>query len=166
MPRSLRIFISSGSALVSTRSPLTQTTPLSGLRSPTITLRIVDFPAPLAPRKIFVCPLISVKLTSRRITLSSNASDTRSKMTIGDPGPSASSSSGERSVATVMLIEQCNQQRSQKEVHRDHRHRRDDDGGGRRPAHALGAPRGAQADVTPDRHDHEAEHDRLDQPLP
>ena len=30
-------------------------------------------PAPLAPRKIFVCPVCSVKLTSRRMTFSSNA---------------------------------------------------------------------------------------------
>ena len=34
---------------------------------------MVDFPAPLAPRKIFVCPVCSVKLTSRRMTFSSNA---------------------------------------------------------------------------------------------
>jgi hypothetical protein len=35
--------------------------------------RIVDFPAPLAPRKILVWPVCSVKLTSRRMTFSSNA---------------------------------------------------------------------------------------------
>ena len=38
--------------------------PLSGFSSPRISFRIVDFPAPLAPRMIFVCPVISVKLTS------------------------------------------------------------------------------------------------------
>ena len=42
-------------------------------------------PAPLAPRMILVWPLISVKLTSRRITLSSKASDTLSNTTMGAP---------------------------------------------------------------------------------
>ena len=35
---------------------------------------MVDFPEPLAPRMIFVCPAISVKLTSFSTTFSSNAS--------------------------------------------------------------------------------------------
>src|SRR2546425_717040 len=166
IPRSLRTTISSSSVMMSTRSPLTQMMPLSGLRSPTINLRIVDFPAPLAPRKTFVWPLMSVKLTSRRITFSSNASDTRSKTTIGDPGPSASSSSVERSVAIVILVQQRNQQRGQEEIHRDHRDRCDDDGSRRRPADALSTAPGTQADVTANRYDHEAEHERLDQPLP
>ena len=48
--------------------------------------RIVDFPAPLAPRMIFVWPVSSVKLTSFRMTFSSNASDTWSSMTTGAPG--------------------------------------------------------------------------------
>ncbi len=47
--------------------------------------RIVDLPAPLAPRKILVCPVFRVKLMSRRITLSSKASLTWSKTTIGPP---------------------------------------------------------------------------------
>jgi hypothetical protein len=80
----------------STRSPLTKISPSSGFSRPRISRRIVDFPAPLAPRKIFVCPVFSVKLISLRITFSSNASDTRSNTTIGPPGPSASSSSAGR----------------------------------------------------------------------
>ncbi len=39
-------------------------------------LSAVDFPEPLAPRITFVCPLISVKLTSLSTTFSSNASCT------------------------------------------------------------------------------------------
>jgi hypothetical protein len=66
--------------------------PASGLSRPTISFRIVDLPAPDAPRMIFVCPLIKVKLTPRRITFSSNARCTLSNTTIGEPGPRASSS--------------------------------------------------------------------------
>jgi hypothetical protein len=50
--------------------------PESGLSSPRIRRRIVDFPAPLAPRKILVCPVFSVKLMLRRMTFSSKASET------------------------------------------------------------------------------------------
>ncbi len=190
MPRSSRTFIISRSDLSSTRSPLTQITPASGLSRPTISLRMVDFPAPLAPRKIFVWPLMSVKLTSRRMTFSSNASDTWSNTTIGDPGPSASSSSGERSVANGIcsgtwywcggslygspdadrkgprrigrLVQQRNQQWRQEEVDGDHRDRRRDHGVGRGPSDPLRAAPRAQADVTPDGHDDEAERERLD----
>ncbi|MNC86966.1 hypothetical protein D3C83_26570 [compost metagenome] len=97
MPRSARTFISSTSVIPSTRSPFTQMTPESGRSRPTMSLRIVDFPAPDAPRKILVWPVSSVKLTSRRITFSSNARLTLSNMTMGDPGPRAASSSGARS---------------------------------------------------------------------
>ena len=51
------------------RSPLTQMTPASGLSRPRISFRIVDFPEPLAPRMIFVCPVSSVKLMFRSTTL-------------------------------------------------------------------------------------------------
>ena len=73
MPRSARTVISSSSFMLSIRSPLTKMRPASGFSSPSISRRIVDFPAPLAPRKILVCPVCSVKLTLRRITFSSNA---------------------------------------------------------------------------------------------
>jgi hypothetical protein len=56
--------------------PFTQTFPLSGFSSPRISFSEIDFPAPLAPRMIFVWPLRNVKLTSRSTTVSSNASDT------------------------------------------------------------------------------------------
>ena len=82
--------------MLSTRSPFTKIWPASGFRSPRISRRIVDFPAPLAPRKIFVCPAFSVNETLRRISLSSNASDTPSNTMIGPPWAIASSSSGER----------------------------------------------------------------------
>ena len=86
MPRCARTRIISCSVIWSTRSPFTQTTPPSARSRPTMIFRIVDFPAPLAPRKIFVCPPISVKLTSFRITFSSKASDTWSNTTTGAPG--------------------------------------------------------------------------------
>ena len=46
----------------STRCPFTHTTPASERSSPVMIFRIVDFPEPLAPRMIFVWPLMSVKL--------------------------------------------------------------------------------------------------------
>ena len=85
MPRSARTRIRSSSSIWSTRSPFTHTTPPSAFSRPRISFRIVDLPAPLAPRMILVWPLISVKLTSRRITLSSKASDTLSNTTMGAP---------------------------------------------------------------------------------
>ena len=88
--------MSSSSFMLSTRSPFTKMCPPSGFSSPRISRRIVDLPAPLAPRKILVWPVFNVKDTFRRISLSSNASDTLSKTMIGPPGPMASSSSGER----------------------------------------------------------------------
>ncbi len=69
--------------MVSTRSPLTYIRPPSGLSNPRISFRIVDFPDPLAPRMIFVCPGSTEKLTSRRITFSSKASDTCSSAITG-----------------------------------------------------------------------------------
>ena len=69
--------------MVSARSPFTQISPPSGLSSPRISFRMVDFPEPLAPRMILVCPRSSVKLTSRRMTVSSKASDTRSRTSTG-----------------------------------------------------------------------------------
>ena len=62
----------SSSDMLSTCSPLTKIWPPSGLSRPRINRRIVDLPAPLAPRKILVCPVFSVKLTPLRMTFSSN----------------------------------------------------------------------------------------------
>src|SRR5690348_16087604 len=134
--------------MLSTRSPLTQMTPESGLSRPRISFRIVDLPAPLAPRMSLVRPVISVKLTSRRITLSSNASDTLSNTTIGEPGPSASSSAGDRLLANaICLIQQRNQQPGHEEIDGNHRDRRGDDRVGGRPSDSLRAAARAQAHV-------------------
>ena len=97
MPRSARTAISWSSFIPSICSPLTKMRPSSGFSSPSASRRMVDFPAPLAPRKIFVCPVCSVKLTSRRITFSSKARLTWSKTMIGPPKAMASSSSCGRS---------------------------------------------------------------------
>ena len=45
-------------------APFTQTTPASARSRPVMIFRIVDFPEPLAPRMILVCPVSSVKLMS------------------------------------------------------------------------------------------------------
>ena len=49
------------------------TVPPSGFHKPRMIFRIVDLPEPLAPRITFVCPGMSVKLTSFNATLSSKA---------------------------------------------------------------------------------------------
>ena len=85
MPRSARTGIISSSLSWSTRDPFTQTTPSSARSSPVMIFRIVDFPEPLAPRMIFVWPLIRVKLMSLSTTFSSNASLTRSNTMTGAP---------------------------------------------------------------------------------
>jgi hypothetical protein len=76
MPRSARTAIICCSLSWSTRAPFTQTTPASAFSRPVMILSDVDFPDPLAPRMILVCPFSSVKLTSRSTTFSSNASST------------------------------------------------------------------------------------------
>ena len=82
----------------STRSPLTQIVPPSGFSRPRISFRIVDLPEPLAPRMILVWPGSSVKLTSCRTTLSSNASDTLSKHDRSASADASSFSHGSRRV--------------------------------------------------------------------
>ncbi len=64
--------------------------PESGLSRPSINFRMVDFPAPLAPRKIFVCPARTSNVTSFRITLSSNDRHTLSNNTTGACGSTSS----------------------------------------------------------------------------
>ncbi len=56
MPMWCRTPINCASFMVSTRCPSTQIVPESGFNRPSISFRIVDLPAPLAPRKILVCP--------------------------------------------------------------------------------------------------------------
>ena len=115
--------------------------PPSGFSSPSASRRIVDFPAPLAPRKIFVCPVCSVKLTSRRITFSSNERSTLSNTMIGPPKPRASSSSAGAWLLLVhrASIHQDDEELRDEEVHGDHRDRARDDGVRRRPTDTLGA---------------------------
>src|SRR3954453_6886949 len=120
-------------------SPLTKMWPPSGFSSPSVSRRIVDLPAPLAPRKILVCPVCSVKLTSRRITFSSKARLTMSNTTIGPPKASASSSSAERvGSALATSVNQHDQNLGDHEIHGDHRHRARDHGELGRVADALG----------------------------
>src|SRR3954468_14570627 len=106
--------------MLSTRSPLTKISPASGLSNPSISRRMVDLPAPLAPRNTLVWPVCSVKLTPRRITFSSNARLTLSNTTIGPPKARASSSSAERAGASFAIsVHQHDQDLGHHEVHRD-----------------------------------------------
>ena len=137
--------------MLSTRSPLTKMYPPSGFNSPRISRRIVDFPAPLAPRKIFVWPVFSVKLISSRITFSSNASVTLSKTTIGPPGPRASSRSAERGSRSIgHQYISTDEQLGDEKIHHEDRDRAGHHGVGRRTADALGAARRPQPDVAAD----------------
>ena len=139
----------------------------AGRSSPSARRRMVDLPAPLAPRKIFVWPVCSVKLTSRRITFSSNARLTMSKTTIGPPKARASSSSAERvACGLATSVDQHDQDFRHHEVHGDDRHRARHDRQLRRVADALRAAGRPQPDVAADRHDGEPEEHRLDQPHP
>ena len=105
MPRSARTAIISSSVSWSTRSPFTQIDAGVGLQQPGMSFRIVDFPEPLAPRMIFVWPVISVKLMSCSTTFSSNASDTWSNTTTGAPARRAPrSSSGDRGASAGIAI--------------------------------------------------------------
>jgi hypothetical protein len=67
--------------MVSTRSPLTRISPASGRIRPSISFSATDFPAPLSPSRIAIVPVRTEKLTSRRMTWSSNAKETRSNST-------------------------------------------------------------------------------------
>src|SRR5947207_5356503 len=103
--------------------------PASGFSRPSARRRIVDFPAPLAPRKILVWPVWSVKLTCRRITFSSNARSTLSKTTIGPPKARASSSSaGRGSIFFVTSVHQHGEDLGDHEFDRDDRDRAGDHG--------------------------------------
>src|SRR6184192_44888 len=168
MPRSLRTSISSASAIWSTRWPLTHTTPASAFNSPTMILSAVDFPDPLAPRMIFVCPLMSVKLRSRRTTLSSKASCTRSNTTTGAP-TSASTCFAVRPLAVAFMsagIDREYEDLRDEEVCRDDCDGSGDDRQRRRLADTLRAAARPQPDVTRDSHDDESEDERLDEPHP
>jgi len=58
------------------RVPFTHTVPPSALISPSRIFKVMDLPAPLAPRMIIVWPASSLKLTSLSTTFSSKASET------------------------------------------------------------------------------------------
>src|SRR5687767_7133270 len=86
-----------------------------------MSLSEMDFPAPLAPRMIFVWPRRSSKLTSRSTTVSSNASDTCSKTMIGSFGPGFGASATALRVCSVLIsIKQRNHQARDEEVEDEH----------------------------------------------
>jgi hypothetical protein len=87
MPIPARTGMNSASERPFTRTPFTRISPPSGRSRPSSSLRMVDFPEPLAPRMIFVCPAGSVKLISLSTTFSSKASDTRSSASTGSADP-------------------------------------------------------------------------------
>ena len=125
MPRSARTRIISSSLIWSTRSPFTQIAPASGLQQPEDELQDRRLPGAAGAEDDLRVARSSVKLTSRRITFSSNASDTWSKTTIGPPGAMASSSSAGRGcVLDRHQYMQRDQQLRDEEVDRDHRDRR------------------------------------------
>ena len=138
----------------STRWPFTNTSPASARSRPTMIFRIVDFPDPLAPRMIFVRPFGTTKLTPRSTTFSSNARATLSNaITAG---------------ACLCHRRQSQQQHENlrdEEVGRNHGHRAGNHRHRRRSTDALRAAGRPQADVARDGDDHEAEHERLDEPL-
>src|SRR5215471_13428657 len=105
--------------------------PESGLSKPSVKRRIVDLPAPLAPRKIFEWPGSSVKLTPRRITFSSNERVTFSKTIV---------------CSAATSVHQDEEDLRHEKIHGNHRHRAGDDGELRRVADPLCPSRGPHAD--------------------
>src|ERR1700722_13721899 len=168
MPMSDRTAIISCSASWSMRWPFTHTAPASALSSPRRIFSEIDLPAPLAPRMILVCPDLSVKLTSLRITFSSKASDTWSNTTTGASVSftawPAEGRGGDGSM--VELVEQLDQHLADEEVDGDHRHRPGDDGHGRGAPDPLGPAARPEADMARDRHDHETKGEWLDDSHP
>ena len=124
-------------------------------------------PAPLAPRKILVWPGETEKVTFFRITLSSKARLTLSNTTTGACGLGQFDGDTEFVQALVRhqnRIEISNRV-TKKSTAMTHDRGCDHRVGGR-AADALGAAARAQAHVAADRHDHEAEEERLDQAHP
>src|SRR5438093_1386660 len=118
-------------------------------------LSAVDFPEPLAPRMIFVCPLMSVKLRSRRTTLSSKASCTRSNTTTGAP-TSASTCFAVRPLAVAFMsagIDREYEDLRDEEVCRDDCDGSGDDRQRRRLADTLRAAARPQPDAS---HQHQS----------
>src|SRR5437016_6636932 len=131
-------------------------------------LSAVDFPDPLAPRMIFVCPLMSVKLRSRRTTLSSKASCTRSNTTTGAP-TSASTCFAVRPLAVAFMsagIDREYEDLRDEEVCSDHCDGTGEDRQRRRLAATPRAAASPRPAVTRDSHDDEAHYERLDAPHP
>src|SRR5918995_366769 len=146
--------------------PFTHTLPVSGFSRPRINFNEIDFPAPLAPRMIFVWPRCSSKLTSRRTTVSSNAKETWSNTIIGSLESDCLSMTALRDCDSSMSIKQANHQPRNEEIQHEHGDRCRDDGVRRRTAHALCAPLGAQAHMTTNADDREPEKERLYEPHP
>src|SRR5262245_53872260 len=162
MPMSARTSIISTSVFMSTRTPFTRISPASGFNRPSSSFKVVDLPEPLAPSKSFVWPRYSVKLMSRRMTLSSNASDTQSNSTPG-VASAADDEAVERLPVEVCIgpVQQREEEPCDEVVDGDHHYRRPHHRVGRRPPDALRAASGAQADMAADRRDHESNDERL-----
>src|ERR1700722_11147547 len=118
MPTSARVAIISCSVNWSMRWPFTHTSPASAFSSPRRIFNEIDLPAPLAPRMILVCPDLSVKLTSLRITFSSKASETWSNTTTGASAPFTSwpAEGSGFDGAMVELVQQLDQHLPDEEV--------------------------------------------------
>ena len=120
--------------------------------------RMVDFPAPLAPRNTLVCPVCSVKLTSFRITFSSNA---RCDAVEHDDRPAEAERLVEQrrpasAVVPSPSVHQHDEDLGHQVVNGNHRHRAGDDRVGGRAADPLGAAARPHPDVAADADDREA----------
>src|SRR5512145_1993118 len=121
-------------------------------------LSVIDLPDPLAPRMIFVCPFLSVKLMSRSTTLSSNASLTCSSAMTGASGWLRRVSRCASVSMAMVSVQQRDQEARNEEVHGDDGHRPDHHRHSRGLADALGAARRAQPDMAGDADNDEPEH--------
>src|SRR5262245_61362827 len=130
-------------------------------------LRVVDLPDPLAPRMIFVWPLMSVKLQSFSTTFSAQASMTWLNTMTGAPLSLSICFAVRPDVTTaIRSVEELDEDLRHEEVGRDDGNRPRNHRQRRRAPDAGGAARRAHSDVARDRDDEEAEHKGLRQPHP
>src|SRR5438270_1310440 len=132
--------------------------PESGASRPIASLRMRLLPEPATPRRTFVCPWGTRKLTPLRTSFSSKRRYTSSNSM--QQFCSGGITSGMRSHP-----EDDHEDARYEEVHNNDSHRRDDDGLRGRATHSLRASGGRHAVVTADTGDDESEEAGLNQSL-
>src|SRR5271166_543018 len=148
--------------------------PESGLIKPLASLRRTLFPTPAGPSRMRVSPRCTSKERSSRTSLPSNPMETCSKRTAGASGCTwlggvsacrARSAMGSYRLLLESPANDADHELADHKVHRDNKHRGDDDCLRRGPANALSTTGCAHAVVAPDGGDNKTKDERLHQAL-